>query len=155
MENRQTINIINRMLVAMEKLIPEYLIVPEDEAISHGNIALCIIDEQGRVYGKLFGTNKPRLRQSYKVAWTKASQVWLTGIKTGEYERMVFNKEVGENANGIEAPDLIGWEGGQPLALSSGEKIAVGVSGLRGSSDIEIAIKALHLAEGTNFQTII
>jgi glc operon protein GlcG len=57
------------------------------------------------------------LRRSYRIAWTKASQVWLTGVKTGEYERMVFNKEIGENENGIEAPDLIGWQGGQPLTL--------------------------------------
>jgi len=95
----------------------------------------------------MFGTNKPRLRQSYKVAWTKASQVWLTGVKTGEYERMVFNKEVDENANGIDAPDLIGWVGGQPLTLKDGRKISVGFSGFRGSTDIEIMEKALAEAE--------
>ena len=36
---------------------------------------------------------------------------------------MVFNKEVAENANGIEAPDLIGWQGGQPLTLKNGKKL--------------------------------
>lgn len=95
----------------------------------------------------MFGTNNARLRQSYKVAWTKASQVWLTGVKTGEYERMVFTKQVDENANGIEAPDLIGWEGGQPLVLKNGEKISVGFSGFRGTTDLEITVKALALAE--------
>jgi uncharacterized protein GlcG (DUF336 family) len=143
MSNTETVSIINRMLDEVGNLIPEYMGIKEDEAISHGNIAVCIIDDDGRVHGRLFGTNKPRQRQSYRVAWTKASQVWLTGVKTGEYERMVFNKEVGENANGIEAPDLIGWEGGQPLTLPNGQKISVGVSGFRGKTDIEIAVRAL------------
>jgi glc operon protein GlcG len=121
--------------------------IPEDEAISHGNVAVCIIDDRGLVHGRMYGANKPRLRQSYRVAWTKASQVWLTGVKTGEYERMVFNKEVGENANGIEAPDLIGWEGGQPLRLKDGTILSVGFSGFRGTTDIEIMVRALAVAE--------
>jgi uncharacterized protein GlcG (DUF336 family) len=146
MKGKETVDIINGMLLAIGNLIPEYMRIPEDEVISHGNIAVCVIDEHGMVHGRMFGVNKPRLRQSYKVAWTKASQVWLTGVKTGEYERMVFNKEVGENANGIEAPDLIGWQGGQPLTLANGERIAVGVSGFRGTTDIEIAIRALEIA---------
>ena len=132
---------------AVEKMIPLYMHVPEDKSISNGNLAVCIIEENGQVHGRMFGTNKPRLRQSYRVAWTKASQVWLTGVKTGLYERMVFNKEVDENANGIEAPDLIGWEGGQPLVLSNGIKLSVGFSGFRGTTDIEIMIKALAEAE--------
>ena len=86
--------IINRMFAEIEKMIPLYMNVPEDSIISNGNLAVCVIDENGMVYGKMFGTNNPRLRQSYKVAWTKASQVWLTGVKTGEYERMVFTKVI-------------------------------------------------------------
>ena len=54
-----------------------YMEDPEDKSISNGNVAACIIDEHGIVHGKMFGTNKPRLRQSYKVAWTKASQYGL------------------------------------------------------------------------------
>ena len=94
----------------------------------------------------MFGQDKPRLRQSYKVAWIKASQVWLTGIKTGEYEKMVFNQLVEENGNGIEAPDLIGWQGGQPLTLPDGSKLSVGFSGFRGIVDLEIMEKALEKA---------
>lgn len=138
---------IHQIFDAIEKLIPLYMEIPEDKCISNGNLAVCIIDEDGQVHGKMFGTNKARLRQSYKVAWTKASQVWLTGVKTGEYERMVFNKEVDENANGIEAPDLIGWTGGQPLTLKNGTKLSVGFSGFRGVTDIEIMVKALADAE--------
>src|SRR3979411_123152 len=112
MENKELETIIKGMFNAIEKLIPFYMQKPEDKRIANGNVAICVIDDKGQVYGKMFGTDKARLRQSYKVAWTKASQVWLTGVKTGEYERMVFNNEVEENANGIEAPDLIGWVGG-------------------------------------------
>ncbi len=139
--------IASKLFDAIEKLIPQYMEIPEDECISHGNLAVCIIDDQGLVHGRMFGTNRPRLRQSYKVAWTKASQVWLTGVKTGAYEKMVFNKEVDENANGIEAPDLIGWEGGQPLTLQNGIILSVGFSGFRGVTDLEIMVKALAMVE--------
>lgn len=143
MEQKEISLYINSMFDAIEKMIPFYMEVAEDNSISNGNVAACIIDENGQVHGKMFGTNKARLRQSYKVAWTKASQVWLTGVKTGAYERMVFNKEVDENANGIEAPDLIGWEGGQPLVMKNGAKLSVGFSGFRGATDLEIMVKAL------------
>lgn len=143
----ETSIVINRLFTAIEKLIPIYMEDPLDKNIANGNVAVCIIDEDGMVYGKMFGTNKPRLRQSYRVAWTKASQVWLTGVKTGEYERMVFNKEVEENGNGIEAPDLIGWQGGQPLIMKNGTALSVGFSGFRGIVDLEIMVKALSEAE--------
>lgn len=139
--------LIDKIFDQVALLIPTYLTIPEDEQISNGNLAVCIIDEDGNVYGKMFGLNKPRLRQSYKVAWTKASQVWLTGVCTGEYERMVFNQEVGENANGIEAPDLIGWVGGQPLTTKSGKKLSIGFSGFRGVTDILIMKQAFSIAD--------
>jgi uncharacterized protein GlcG (DUF336 family) len=138
---------IDELFAAIEKLIPVYMANPADAGISNGNVAVCIIDESGIVHGKMFGTEKPRMRQSFKVAWTKASQVWLTGVKTGAYERMVFTGEVPENANGIENPDLIGWEGGQPLTLKNGRKLAAGFSGFRGASDLEIVMKALAEVE--------
>lgn len=147
METKAPLNTVQKIFKAIENLIPIYMEIPEDKCISNGNLAVCIIDEDGQVHGKMFGTNKVRLRQSYRVAWTKASQVWLTGVKTGEYERMVFNNEVDENANGIEAPDLIGWTGGQPLSLKNGTKLSVGFSGFRGVSDLEIMVKALADAE--------
>lgn len=133
---------IAQALLVIENLIPEYLQIEEDKRISNGNVAICIIDEDGAIYGQMYGEDKPRRRQSYKVAWTKASQVWLTGVKTGEYEKMVFNNIVDENANGIEAPDLIGWQGGQPLTLKDGTKLSIGFSGFRGKTDLEIVEKA-------------
>jgi uncharacterized protein GlcG (DUF336 family) len=137
--------IINKALDKIEILREEYLQRVEDQAISNGNVAVCIIDGEGLVYGRMYGPDKARLRQSYKIAWIKASQVWLTGVKTGAYEKLVFNKEVDENANGIEAPDLIGWEGGQPLNLADGTMLSVGFSGFRGTTDLEIAVRAFEV----------
>jgi uncharacterized protein GlcG (DUF336 family) len=150
MENQRLDTIIGTMFTEIENLIPVYMQNKEDRNIANGNVAVCIIDENGTVFGRMFGTDKPRLRQSYKVAWTKASQVWLTGIKTGEYEKMVFNQLVEENGNGIEAPDLIGWQGGQPLTLPDGSKLSVGFSGFRGVVDLEIMVKALDKALARN-----
>ena len=144
MTNQSLNTTIEKILDGIEKLISTYMVDPQDKKISNGNVAVCIIDENGMIHGKMFGTNKPRLRQSYQVAWTKASQVWLTGIKTGEYEKRLFNGEFDENANGIEAPDLVGWVGGQPVALSNGMKLSVGFSGFRGTTDLEIVIRAIQ-----------
>ena len=142
--------IISKMFAEIEKLIPVYITNPADKNIANGNVAVCIIDENGTVQGRMFGKDKPRQRQSYKLAWTKASQVWLTGVKTGEYEKMVFNGLVEEDSNGIEAPDLIGWQGGQPLTLPDGSKLSVGFSGFRGVVDLEIMVKALDKAVSDN-----
>ncbi|MCX6181409.1 MAG: hypothetical protein NT150_05750 [Bacteroidetes bacterium] len=143
MTKQETQVFVDKMFDAIEKLIPVYMQDPIDNSISNGNVAVVIIDESGIVYGRMYGSNKPRMRQSYKVAWTKASQVWLTGVKTGEYEKMVFTGVVDENANGIDAPDLIGWAGGQPMTTKSGVKFSVGFSGFRGFHDNEIMVKAL------------
>ena len=146
MENQKLDALVSKMFAEIENLIPVYMQSPEDKNIANGNVAVCMIDENGMVFGRMFGRNKPRLRQSYKVAWTKASQVWLTGVKTGEYEKMVFNGLAEENGNGIEAPDLIGWQGGQPLSLPDGSILSVGFSGFRGVIDLEIMVKALEKA---------
>ena len=136
---------IDEIIKAIGNLIPEYLKNPEDQCISGGNAAVCIIDEDNNVYGKLFGTDKNRARQAYKVAWTKASQVWITGYKTGEYETLVYTNQIDEGKFGIMLPDLIGWEGGQPAVLVNGTKVSIGFSGFRGISDLEIVISAMGL----------
>ncbi len=133
------------MFLKIETLLPVYLQNKEDERIAHGNCAACIIDDQGMVYGRLYGTDKIRSRETFRIAWTKASQVWITGLKTGEYEKKFFNNEIAEC--GIEVPDLIGWEGGQPLTLKDGTKLSAGFSGIRGIYDLEIMIKALEAME--------
>ncbi len=129
---------------AIEKMIPTYMANEVDKRIANGNVAICIIDPAGRVYGKLWGGNQIRNRQSYQVAWVKASQVWITGLKTGEYEKLVFSGQVDEEQYGIERPDLIGWEGGQPVTLYDGTILSIGFSGFRGIVDLEIVVKAFE-----------
>jgi len=136
---------IEQFISCIEKLVPEYLAIPEDLAISKGGASLCIISEDGMVYGKVFGTDKLRGRDTFNIAWTKASQVWITGYKTNDYERMVFTDQIDYHTFGISLPDLIGYKGGQPITLRDGTKLAVGFSGFRGTSDLEIVEKALSL----------
>jgi glc operon protein GlcG len=146
MPSTELTTLIHHLFAEVEKLLPSYLQNHEDERIANGNCAACVIDEEGMVYGRLYGTYNIRARESFRVAWTKASQVWITGMKTGEYEKKFFNNEVA--ACGIEVPDLIGWEGGQPLTLKDGRKLFVGFSGIRGIYDLEIMVKALEKVEG-------
>lgn len=147
MQNMALTNTIERIIAEAEKLIPHYMQNEEDKRIANGNAAVCIIDPDGGIYGRIFGTNKIRARESFKVAWTKASQVHITGMKTGQYEKLAFNNEIDENKFGIERPDYIGWEGGQPITLSDGTILAAGFSGFRGVVDLEIVIRALAEAE--------
>ena len=143
----QSTTIIENILSTISGLVPEYMKNPADWAKSGGGAAVCIIDEEGRIHGKMFGENKNRSRQLFKVAWTKASQVWITGMKTGEYEKKVFNNEVDADHFGIPLPELVGWEGGQPVALKEGRTVSVGFSGFTSKSDLEIVLKAVSIAE--------
>ena len=139
------ITAIEQFIASIENLVPVYMDIPEDRAISKGGASLCIIGEDGTVYGKIFGTDKLRGRDTFKIAWTKASQVWITGYKTNDYERMVFTNQIDYHTFGISLPDLVGYKGGQPITLCDGTKLAVGFSGFRGSSDLEIVEKAVEL----------
>ncbi len=132
---------IDRIIAKLEQLIPEYAKNPAD-AFAHGNVAVCIIDEEGKLYGKIWGKNKVEGRTFARLAWIKATQVWITGMKTGEYEKRLFNGEFEEEKYGITKPDLIGWEGGQPVTLGDGTRLSVGFSGFRGINDLEIVLKA-------------
>jgi len=139
--------IISQMIQEIEKLIPVYMQNEEDRMKANGNVALCSIDNEGFVSGKVFGTDKIRGREAFRVAWTKASQVWITGMKTGEFEKRVFNNEIDEATYGIRKPDYIGWLGGQPVSLHDGTIFSVGFSGFRGVTDLEIVTKALSVME--------
>ena len=143
MEQKEKRMIIEKIILSVESLIPEYMADPADKNISNGSVAICIIDDKGNVSGKLFGADKIRSRQSFNVAWKKASQVWITGMKTGEFEKAVFNNEVDEHKFGIMRPDFVGWIGGQPVTLDDKIKLSIGFSGFRGTSDLEIVSKAL------------
>ena len=133
---------IDKIISRLGQLIPEYSANPAD-AFAHGNVAVCIIDEAGNLYGKIWGDNKVQGRTYARLAWIKATQVWITGMKTGEYEKRLFNGEFEEEKFGITKPDLIGWEGGQPVTLKDGSQLAIGFSGFRGINDLEIVLKAV------------
>jgi uncharacterized protein GlcG (DUF336 family) len=120
---------------------------PDDFNISDGNVALCIIEKDGTVHGKMYGNDINRKRNSFFYAWKKASQVWITGMKTGEFERKVFNNEINEYSFGINRPDYIGWIGGQPIKLKNDDILAVGFSGFRGETDIQLIDDAVREIE--------
>lgn len=136
--------IISGIIEKVELLIPEYMAVEEDFKKTRGGIAICIIDSDGMVYGKMFGSDRIMMRERYRIAWIKASQVWITGIKTGDFERMAFNQEIDEEQFGIKRPDYIGWEGGQPVTLNDGTVLSVAFSGFRSASDLQIVSRALQ-----------
>ncbi|MBN2348402.1 MAG: hypothetical protein JXJ22_06175 [Bacteroidales bacterium] len=146
MQHKEFNLLIEKLLAAIEELVPAYLANHEDRTLANGGAAVCILDETGTVYGKMFGTNKIIQRERYRFAWTKASQVWITGYKTNEYEKLVFANKIDHHSFGINMPDMIGWEGGQPITLKDGTKLSVGFSGFRGTSDLEIVIKAFEKA---------
>jgi glc operon protein GlcG len=146
MKNSKTTILIEKLLSIIEELVPVYMAIPEDQANAKGVASVCIIGDDGHIYGKVFGNDKLRGRDSFKIAWTKASQVWITGFKTNEYEKMIFADQIDPHVYGISLPDLIGWKGGQPVTLPDGTLLSIGFSGFRGTSDLEIVIKAIEKA---------
>ena len=146
MTNEKLQLVINKMFEGITAQIPSYKTSEADWSISQGNVAVCIIDDAGNIYGKIWGTDKLRGRRYYDVAYRKASQVWITGYKTGEYERLVFTDKLNYKDFGIELPDLMGWEGGQPIQLDSETLISCGFSGFKGVNDLAIVKKAAQEA---------
>ena len=142
--NKNIYQQIQLLFELIQGLIPIFMKNPDDVASSNGNVAICIIDTDGNVHGKMFGNDQLISRRIYNIAWTKASQAWITGMKTGEYERKVFNGEIDESICGIETPDLVGWLGGQPITLNDGTNLAIGFSGFSGKSDLKIVEKAVE-----------
>ena len=148
MKRKQVIVLIQKIIAAVEKLIPEYLADEADRQCNEGNSAICIIDDTGAVQGKMFGPDQIRRRNVFRIAWMKASQVWITGLKTGEYEKLVYTGKMDEKKYGIIRPDFIGWEGGQPVVVDAQTKLSVGFSGFRGASDLRIVQKAVSVVLG-------
>ena len=144
MEHANTAAFILTLISKVEQLIPIYLQEEEERKKARGGIAICILDPEGNIYGKMFGEDRILARERYRTAWVKASQVWITGIPTGEFEKRVYNGEIDEATFGIKKPDYIGWEGGQPIRLSDGTILSVAFSGLRAASDLEIINRALQ-----------
>ena len=142
MTNEKLQQIINKMFQSISAQIPTYKTSEADWSISAGNVAVCIIDDAGNIYGKIWGSDKLRGRKFYDVAYRKASQVWITGYKTGEYEKLVFSDQLNYRDFGIELPDLMGWQGGQPIQLDAETRISCGFSGFKGVNDLGIVKRA-------------
>jgi uncharacterized protein GlcG (DUF336 family) len=138
----------DKLFAEIEKLLPEFRSVKDDFNINGGNVAAFVMGPDGQVFGRTFGSDKPRCRDTATTAWKKVSQVWLTKTATGEYERKVYNGEVNWFSFGIMKPDLIGWDGGIPGILPDTTEVALGFSGFRGEKDTEILEKALIAAGG-------
>ncbi|ADY52752.1 hypothetical protein Pedsa_2200 [Pseudopedobacter saltans DSM 12145] len=138
---------VKQIIFHIESMVPQYMEIPEDRQKANGNVAVCIIEGDGTVHGKIFGENKIKGRDIFRVAWLKASQVWITGYQTGEYEQLIFTNQLQEDENGIRKPDMIGWEGGQPIYLKDGTMLSIGFSGFRGQTDLEIVKRAVEAAQ--------
>lgn len=149
MSNEKLQEVINKLFDSLSAQIPACQRSEADWSISKGNVAVCLIDDAGNIYGKIWGDDKVSGRSFYDVAYRKASQVWITGYKTGEYERLVFSDQLNYKDFGIELPDLMGWEGGQPIQLDAETRISCGFSGFEGVNDLAIVKKAVKEAIGS------
>ena len=140
--------IIHHAIENISAQVPGYKNSERDWSISAGHVALCIIDDEGNVYGKIWGDDKMKGRRYFDIAYRKASQAWITGHKTGDYERLVFAGKLDHHDFGIELPDLIGWDGGQPIQLDNETRICCGFSGFHGTTDLAIVKKGVADAAG-------
>jgi uncharacterized protein GlcG (DUF336 family) len=146
MTTKKLQEVIHKIFDNISVQVPAFKNSEVNWSISEGNVAVCIIDDDGNIYGKIWGDDKLRGRKFYDIAYRKASQVWITGYKTGEYERLVFTDQLNYRDFGIELPDLMGWEGGQPIQLDAETRISCGFSGFKGVNDLSIVKKAAEEA---------
>ncbi|WP_064197448.1 MULTISPECIES: heme-binding protein [Emticicia] len=137
---------IHQILENLSAQVPTYKSSQADWEICEGNVAVCIIDHEGNIYGKIWGDDKLKGRRYYDVAYRKASQVWITGYKTGEFERLIFTDKLNYRDFGIPLPELMGWEGGQTIQLDDETIISCGFSGFKGATDLAIVKKAAEAA---------
>jgi glc operon protein GlcG len=129
-----------RLIAHVEGLYPTYVREPLDVQWHHGNAA--VMDPDGAVLGRVFGTDKELGQKCFQVATRKALQVWRTGYHTGRFEELVYAGKLDEGKFGLQRPDLIGWQGGVPLLTPDGRLVAAAFSGFRGIMDVEILERA-------------
>jgi len=131
------------------KLMPEFLQDPIDRDMSgNGNAAFCVIAPDGRISGRIFGTDAAKGRWVFGIAARKVNQVRATGYATGRFEELVYAKKLDDGPFGIMRPDFIGWEGGVPLLGPDGAPFAAAFSGFRGEKDLEIVLRAAAKVPG-------
>jgi len=139
---------VEKLIAEIERLIPACMENPEDRDNSLGNVTLMIVAESGQIFGRMFGDDKVRRRGTCRVAWQKATQVWMTGHATGRYEELVYAKKLDPARFGINHPDFIGWDGGLPVVAKDGTKLAVAMSGFSGATDCRIIREAVAKVPG-------
>lgn len=136
------------LILAVERLMPEFLEDPIDGPQSKGNAAVLVIEPSGRMHGRIFGTDADRGRWCFGIASRKVSQVWRTGYATGEFETLVYAGRLDEGKFGVNRPDFIGWQGGVALEGEGGALVAAAFSGFRGTKDVEIIERASAAVPG-------
>lgn len=138
-----------QLLDEVGKLIPGCMQNPEDRDNSQGNVTLLIIATDGQMFGRMFGTDKRVRRGTSRIAWQKATQVWMTHQATGQFEKEVYGAGRADPGQyGLQHPDLIGWEGGLPVVALDGTKFAVAMSGFTGVTDCNIIRQAVAKVPG-------
>jgi len=120
------------------RLLPTVLQAPEDWSVGQGNCVLCTMDSEGNTAMRIYGTDPVRQRQAALVAHKKALQVWLTGYATGSFETRVYTGKANPDDFGIPHPEFIGWQGGVEAETTTGERLVLAFSGLRGEQDIAV-----------------
>jgi uncharacterized protein GlcG (DUF336 family) len=149
------VTIVDRATVVRMKImqwidanIDRYLTNEIDYEISNGNVALCIIEPNGDMHGKMYGKDKYRKQNSFQIAWEKAKQVWLTGISTGEFEIKNYKQEINELKFQLNNPDTDGCIGGKPIYVNDTDFLSIGYSGFREETGLQLindAIQAIGL----------
>jgi uncharacterized protein GlcG (DUF336 family) len=139
---------IEDFIAAVERLLPEFLADPIDMLITGGNVSVMVIEENGRFYGRMFGSDRLKQRGTSHTAWQKSTQVLITNIATRRFEELVYSKQLDPSPFGLMDPDFVGWPGGLPATLADGTKLALAVSGMRGFNDAEILRRAAAQVPG-------
>lgn len=140
---------VEKLIAEIEKRIPACMLNPADRDNNLGNVTLMIVAEGGQMFGRMFGDNKQRQRNTSRIAWQKSMQVWMTGQATAQFEKTVYGKDnVDPGKFGLQHPDLIGWMGGLPVVAKDGTKLAVAMSGFTGETDCAIIRQAVASVPG-------
>jgi glc operon protein GlcG len=121
--------------------------------MSGGNAAFAVIDGNGLVRGRIFGTNKAKARWCFGIVNRKVIQVWSTGYATGRFEELVYGGQLDDEPFGINRPDFIGWRGGVALLVGDGSLLAAAFSGFRGEKDVEIIERAARNIPGLRIKS--
>lgn len=132
-----------RFVEEIAKLVPVFAADPIDHQHSAGgNVAVVVIDADGAIHGRIFGSDRAKSRWVFGIANRKAMQVWSTGYATGRFEQLVYAGKLDDRPFGINRPDFIGWLGGVPFLTADGKLVAAAFSGFRGETDVAIVQRA-------------